>query len=135
MRRGQFQQCVTIIDYQKDSNCRLLRVTHLGTSRSPYGEREQLGLVLMTVQLELSESRSMTLNRLTNTPVPAVQLHSTLHFERSRVGSVARDANKNEPFLVSAAAVVDDLCADERGMPVEDLLGRRGSVCCGPMVH
>ena len=109
--------------------------TYLGTSRGSDGECKHLGCILVTIQLELSERSSVTFNWLGNTPIPAVQLHSTLYFERRRVGSVSGNTNKHKPFLVSTGAVVDDLRADKGWMAVEDLLRRGRRVGDGPVVH
>ena len=109
--------------------------TYLGTSRGSDGECKHLGCILVTIQLELSERSSVTFNWLGNTPIPAVQLHSTLYFERRRVGSVSGNTNKHKPFLVSTGAVVDDLRADKGRVTIKNLLRRRGTVCCGPVEH
>ena len=87
----------------------------------------------MTLELQLGKSGGVTLNRLADTTVPAIQLHGTLDLKRSGVGGVSRDTNEYEPLLVGAAAVVDDLRADEGWMSVEDLLWRRGRVGRGPV--
>ena len=76
----------------------------------------------------------MTLNRLADTAVPAIQLHGTLDFKRGGVGRIARDTNEYEPLFISAAAVVDNLRADEGWMSVKHLLWRRRRVCRGPVI-
>ena len=76
----------------------------------------------------------MSLNRLADTTVPAVQLHGTLDLERRRVGGIARNTNENQPFLVSTAAVVDYLCTDEGCVPIEHLLRGGCRVGHSPMI-
>lgn len=98
------------------------RMTDLGTSSSSYGECEELGRVLVAIKFQLGERRSMTLNRLTDTPVPTVQLHGALDLESGWVRRIASDTNKYEPFLVRAGTVVDDLRADEGRMAIKHLL-------------
>lgn len=65
----------------------------------------------------------MALDRLTDTTLSAVQLHSSLDLEGLGVGGVAGDADKDQPLLVRCDAVVDDLSSGERRMAVEDLYG------------
>ena len=43
----------------------------------------------MTVQLQFSKGSSVTLNRLADTAVPAVQLHGALDLERRGIGSIS----------------------------------------------
>lgn len=132
---GQSQQCAAITGLQKGLNTQIRFVAYLGTGRSSHCECKQLGLVLVTVQLDFSKRSGVTFNRLTDTPIPAVELHSTLYFERRRVGRVARNTNEYQPFLVGAAAVVDDLSTNKGWMPVEDLLWRRSAIGCRPVVY
>ena len=51
--------------------------------------------MLVTVQLQLSKGGGVSLNRLADTTVPAVQLHGALDLERGRVGGIARNTNEN----------------------------------------
>jgi hypothetical protein len=76
----------------------------------------------------------VTLNRLADTPLAAVELHSTLDLEGRRVSGVAGDADEDHPLLVVRDAVVDDLSTGECRMAVEDLLGRRCRVGDAPVV-
>ena len=75
----------------------------------------------------------MSLNRLANTTFPAIQLHRALDLERGRVCRISGNANKHEPLLVRAAAVVDDLGADEGWMSIEHFLRGRRGVGSGPV--
>ena len=88
----------------------------------------------MTFQLHLSKSGGVTLDRLADTTIPAIQLHGAFDFERGGVGGISRNANEHEPLLVSTAAVVDYLGADEGRMPVKHLLWRRRRVGRGPVI-
>jgi hypothetical protein len=72
----------------------------------------------------------MSLNRLTNPTVSAIQLH----IERRRICRVAGNSNEHEPFLVWGNSVVDDLGTRQRGMAVEDFLERGCLICDGPML-
>lgn len=70
----------------------------------------------------------MTLDRLADAPLPAVQLHGTLGLERRRVRRVARATIEDERLFTSTCPVVDDLCDDECGMTVKYLLRGGGLV-------
>lgn len=88
----------------------------------------------MTVLLDLRKRRGMSLDRLTDTPFPTIQLHGTLDLECRWVGRVSRNTNKDEPFFIGGYTVVDNLGAGESRMAVKDLLGRI-LVGDGPVVH
>jgi hypothetical protein len=90
--------------------------------------------VLVTFELHFSKSSGMTLDRLADTTVPAVQLHGALDLKSGGIGGVSRDTNEYEPLLISTAAVVDDLCADEGWMSIKHLLWRRRRVGRGPVI-
>lgn len=66
----------------------------------------------------------MALDRLANPSLSTVQLHSTLDFECGGIGRVTGNTNQDEPFLVGAGAVVDNLGTNKGGMSVENLLRR-----------
>lgn len=76
----------------------------------------------------------MTFNRLADTAIPAVQLHRAFDLECRGVGSVPRNTDKYEPFFVSTATVVHDLCADKGWMPIKHFLRGRGRVGHSPVV-
>lgn len=76
----------------------------------------------------------MSLNRLANPTVSAIQLHSALDLERRRICRVAGNSDEHEPFLIWGDSIVDDLGTRQRGMAVEDFLGRGCLVCDGPVV-
>ena len=78
--------------------------------------------MLVSVELELRKGSSVTLDRLANPSLSTVQLHGTLNFERRGIRRVTGNTDQDEPFLVGAGAVVDDLSTNEGGVPVEYLL-------------
>ena len=82
--------------------------------------------MLVAVELEFRKGSSVTLDRLTNTTLAAVQLDVALDFESRGVGRVAGDANQDQPLFVCSRTVVDNLRANKSGMAIEDFL-RRGS--------
>lgn len=85
--------------------------TNLGTCRGAHSERKQLGRLLVTFLGNLRESSCVSLYRLTNSSIPAIELHSALDLERRRICRVARNTNQNEPFLIWSNTVVDYLSA------------------------
>ena len=105
-------------------------IANLCPSGCPDREREQLRGILVSIQLQLGKGCGVTLDWLADTSLLAVQLHRALHLERRWVGGVAGNANEDEPFLVCACPVVDDLRADKGRVAIKNLLRRRGTVCC-----
>lgn len=97
----------------------------LGAGAGTDGKAEELARGAGTVQLELSEGSSVTLDGLRDAPLDRVELHGALNLEGVRAwlaGSrVGRDTDEDEPLAVGGHAVVDDLVAIERGVAVEDL--------------
>ena len=91
-------------------------------------ERKQLRDALVSIQLQLGEGCGVILDWLADATLLAAQLHRALHLERRWVGGVAGNANEDEPFLVCACPVVDNLRSNKGGMTVEDVLRRRGLV-------
>lgn len=83
----------------------------------------------MAFQLQLGKGCCVSLNRLANIAFPAIQLHRALDLEGGRVCRISGNTNEYEPFLVGAAAVVDDLRTDEGRMSFEHFL--RGGRCVG----
>jgi hypothetical protein len=81
--------------------------------------------MLVTSELDLSESGSVALYRLTDITFPTVQLHRTLNFERRGVCCVTRNPNEDQPFLIRTRTVIDNLRADESWMAFKYFL-RRG---------
>lgn len=55
----------------------------------------------------------MTFYKLTNVSLPAVKLHRPHDVESRRICCVARNPNKDEPFLVGGSTVVDNLGTGE----------------------
>lgn len=74
----------------------------------------------------------MTLDRLTDFPHRRIKLHCTLDTECTG-GSVRQDTDENTPSSVFGRSVVDDLCAFEVLMTVEDLGRCLGSAHCVPV--
>lgn len=76
----------------------------------------------------------MTLNRLADTPISTVKLHSTLDLECGWIGRISGNPDQNQPLLVRCGSIVNDLSPCESCMTVEDLLRGRRLVGNGPMV-
>lgn len=99
--------------------------TYLGTGGRSHGEREQLGGVGASFELDVGESRGVTLDRLGNASLYRVQLHCSLDLERVLSwlsgGWVGGDTDKDEPLAVRRDSIVDDLVGIQRGMSVKDL--------------
>ena len=89
----------------------------------------------MSVLLDLRKCGSMTLDRLTNASLLAIQLHGTFDLERGRIGAIARNTDDDEPFLIGSDSVVDDLCAGESCVSVKYFLRRGRGVRDRPVVH
>ena len=89
----------------------------------------------MAILANLCKCGSMSLNRLANPTVSAIQLHSALDLECRRICCVAGNANEHEPFLIWGDLIVDDLGTRQRGLAVEDFLGRGCLICDGPVVN
>lgn len=75
----------------------------------------------------------MTLNRLADTSLPAVELDRAFNPECSRVIGVSSNAHNHEPLFISSCSVTDNLSACEVGVAVENFDWRRSSVCHGPV--
>lgn len=90
--------------------------------------------MLIAIQLELSKGGGVTLDWLTDSTVPAIQLHGALDLECGGVRGISGNADEYEPLLISTAAVVDYLCANERRMSIKHFLRGRCSVCRGPVI-
>lgn len=122
-RRDQFPQCAAIEQgISRYTDLQRWKDEYLCTGSRSDRESEELGCILVTIQLQLRERSSVTLDRLTNTPIPAVQLHRPLDLERGRICGISSNSNQDKPLLICAGTVVDDLGADQRGMSVEDFL-------------
>ena len=87
----------------------------------------------MAVLGYLRKRSSMSLNRLTNSSVSAIQLHGTFHLERSRICRIARDSDEHEPFLIRGDSIVYDLGTGKCGMAIEDFLWRGCWIRDGPV--
>ena len=61
----------------------------------------------MAILANLYKSSSMSLDRLTNPTVSAIQLHSALGLERRRICCVVGNSNEHELFLVWGDSIVD----------------------------
>jgi hypothetical protein len=66
----------------------------------------------------------MTLERMADGAVTAIEVHGALDLERSRVCRVARDTDKDKPLLVRGSAIIYNLSASKRCMMVKDLRRR-----------
>lgn len=98
--------------------------TNLRAGSSSDRERENLRRVLVAIQFELRKRSCMSLNRLANTALFAVQLHRTLDLKRGRICRVSCNTNKDHPLLVARDTVVNDLSSSQCGMAIEHLLRR-----------
>src|SRR5258708_720488 len=89
----------------------------------------------MAFLANLRECSSMSFNRLTNPTTSAIQLRSALDLKRRRICRVAGNSNEHKPFLIWGDSIVDNLGTEQRGMAVEDFLGRGCLVCDCPVVN
>ena|ERR1700676_3126662 len=87
----------------------------------------------MAVLAYLCKRSGMSLDRLADPTIPAIQLHGTLHLERGRVCRIARNSDEDEPFLIRSNSIIDYLSAGKGSMTVEDFLGRGRLVCDSPV--
>jgi hypothetical protein len=77
----------------------------------------------MAFLADLRESGSVSICGMTNSPVPAIKLHSALDLKRRRICRVTRYTDQHEPFLVWSNTVIDDLSASQCSMSIEDFFG------------
>lgn len=74
----------------------------------------------------------MSLDWLTDIPLPTIQLHGAFDLESTR-RSVPNDPDENEPLAIARCAIVNDLGSGESSMSIKDLLGRASGVFDSPM--
>ena len=104
-----------------------------GTSRRAHGEREEFVRHVGVLCLELSKRSGMSINRLRNSALLAVELHRSFNTEGIRIHRVARDTNKDHPLAIGGCTIVDDLCVCQAGMTIKYLL-RRSIVFNAPVI-
>jgi hypothetical protein len=85
----------------------------------------------MAILAYLCKRSSMPLDGLTDSTVPAIQLHSTLHLERGRVCRIARYSNEDK---VQGDSIVDYLSTGKDCMSVE-YFPRWGCLVCDSVGH
>lgn len=78
-----------------------MSITYFGPGSSPHGKRKEFSRELMAIQFELSKRGSVSLNRLANRALNAIQLHRTLDLERTWVRRIPRNAHKHHPLAVT----------------------------------
>jgi hypothetical protein len=74
--------------------------SYLGAGSCTDSEGEKLCWILTTIKLKLGKRCSMPFNRLADSTLTGIKLHSTADLERRGIRAITRDANEDKPFLV-----------------------------------
>jgi len=88
----------------------------------------------MTFLANLCKCSGMSLNRLANPRSLLYNCIAPLTLNAEGFVVLPGNSDEHEPFLIWGDSIVDDLGTRQRGMAVEDFLGRGCLVCDGPVV-